>query len=135
MDTKDQIFTGDQTQFIDQAPVYQDQSTTPIQPEVVQPQVVAPPQKKNKILIMGLVGAVILVMVGVLLMVLSKPKTEEPFEEIVPEEVIEEQVELSPLEKRIKEARADLKNADPTTSSLAFPPVNSSIRLIDQKRR
>ena len=134
MDTKDQIFTGDQTQFSNQAPVYQDQSPTPVQPQTSEPQQVAPPRKKNLLLIAGVIGAVILVLAGVLLMIMSKPKKEEPLAEIVPEEMVEEQVELSPLEQRIKEARTDLESADPTQSSLAFPPVDSNIRLIDKKR-
>lgn len=119
-----------QTQFSFEEPIFED---TAVYAEEKPVEDAAPkPKKSKKIVVIAIVGGIVLILGLLILIIVSMRNGVEEIVETEPEVIVPQ--ELSPLQKRIEDARELLELADPSKQDLAFPPVNMEIRL-DQKER
>ena len=112
-------YNQDQTIFVDQAPLWQKASEKKmgLKENLT--------RNKNLKPFYFLMAAVFLFFALYIILVFI-PKRENQVKEV--ETVVEEEVlEAHPLEQRIKALEEDLKAADPTRQTLAFPNVNLKI--------
>lgn len=117
-------YNQNQTQFSIEEPILE-------KPLVVEPMTETPPvqmSKKKKLtpLAKWAIVAVSLLLIAITLMVLM------PKEEVVP--IVEESKadispEFSPLEQRLRAAESLLKQINPTSEKLPFPPVITDLRI------
>jgi cell division protein FtsL len=116
---RNNIFNQDQTIFVDQAPLWQKTSQEKID--------LKKNLTKNKNLkpFYFLMASVFLIFAFYIIVVFL-PKREERVVVVEPE-IEEELLEAHPLEQRINSLKEDLKDADPTRQSLAFPNINFKI--------
>ncbi|NLG06415.1 MAG: hypothetical protein GX559_01810 [Candidatus Pacebacteria bacterium] len=119
---KDNLFiNSDQTVFVDQAPLWRKTSQNKID--------LKSNLTKNKNLkpfYFLMAGTFLLLAFYIIIFYL--PKREKPVVVDDPE-VVEEILEADPLEQRVDQLQKDLKNADPTRQTLAFPNINFKIRF------
>jgi len=113
------IFNQDQTIFVDQAPLWQKASQNKIN--------LKSNLTKNKNLkpFYFLMAGIFLIF-AIFIIVVFLPKREQKAAEAEPV-VKEEVLEAHPLEQRINLLKEDLKAADPTRQTLAFPNINFKI--------
>lgn len=116
---KKNIFNNDQTIFVDQAPLWQKASQNKID--------LKSNLTKNKNLkpFYFLMSGIFLLF-AFYIIVVYLPKREKKVVEPEPEPV-QEVLEANPLKKRVKQLQNDLKDADPTRQTLAFPNINFRI--------
>ncbi len=112
-------YNQDQTVFVDQAPLWQKASQEKIN------------LKKNltgnrnlKPFYFMMAGLFLLFAFYIIIVFLPKREKQIVSEEV---EVQEEILEADPLEQRIQSLKDDLKAADPTRQTLAFPNINFKI--------
>lgn len=134
---KDQY--GDQTRFITEEPVFEDASApvAPVDPHEEMSEVPAGKKNKKKLVLIGVIGFVLIV-VFVLLLVLfrmsgnGQPQA-EPEEEII--QVEDPNGEVNTLLNEVKQLQEELEEADPSSNTLPFPPVDMGLRLDPAPRR
>ena len=121
-------FDGNQTQFAAEEPLFQKPSVAAI--PVATPDVVVqePAKQTNKVFITVTVLAVVAVLVGILVIVMRPVEQVVVQEDVValPSPVIAPD---SPLRARVTNLQSELKDADPATQSLVFPPVDMELTL------
>lgn len=118
---KKNLFNTDQTIFVDQAPLWQKASQNKID--------LKSNLTKNKNLKpFYFMMAGIFLLFALYVIVVYLPKKEKEQAVVDPEPVIEI-LETDPLRKRVGELQNDLKLADPTRQTLAFPNINFKIRF------
>jgi hypothetical protein len=128
--------TTNQTRFALENPILEDVPATNQElDEEIKEDLVASKKKSKKLILMGMVG-LILITVFILLLILMRlnsnaKKEVEEFREVG---VREEVGELSPLLREVYELGASLKAADPSLSSIPFPPLDMELRLEDRKK-
>lgn len=124
-----------QTQFASQEPVMED-AVSFQEPVIEDQQIPKNKKKKNKLIIVGIVGF-ILIVVFVLLLILIKSLS--PAEQVTIDQngnVIEvPRGEVDPLLEEVYLLGEDLKNADPSLDSIPFPPVDMELSLDPSDRR
>lgn len=81
--------------------------------------------KKKKIIIISVVVLVLLLII--LFIKLNSRK--KPVVETEEEQQAQEVKDLGPIEQRIKNAKDDLKIADPSRQDLTYPPVDFKLRI------
>lgn len=117
-------FNQNQTQFsVDEpilaqpAPIVPDPAATPVPPK---------PKSKRLWLIIG--GGVVLFFL-LLMLILRGSNTPTPTDETTTPAA--EQRPLTPLELRLETAKALLRDANPITQDLPFPPIDMTLRIDD----
>lgn len=119
-----------QTQFSFEEPIFEN---TAIYKEDKPPENLDKKAKNKKMLVI-IIGVVSFIFILIFLVV-AQSLTKKNIVQVEPEEdIITVTKELSPLQKRIDDARELLDLADPTKQDLAFPPVDMKIRLDSEKR-
>jgi len=114
-----ELFDRDQTVFVDQAPLWQktSQKKMSLKENI----------RKNKNLkpfYFLMAGVFLFFALYIILVFIPKRETQPELAETEPEEVL---LEAHPLEQRIEALQEDLRAADPTRQTLAFPNVNLKI--------
>jgi hypothetical protein len=109
---------SNQTEFVDQGPLWENQSINFLNFKNL---------KKNKNILPFYVLFAFLFLIAVILIfnVIFANKTEEQ----VVKEAVEEVIELDPLNQRVNELREDLKTHDPTKQILPFPQVDLTFNI------
>jgi len=128
-------FTTNQTRFALEEPILENVATVDQElSQEAEKNLVVPKKKSKKIILVGVVG-LILIIVFILLLILVRFNSngKKQLEEIREEEVVKEVGELSPLLREVYDLEASLKAADPSLSSIPFPPLNMELRLEDGK--
>lgn len=114
-------FNQNQTQFTVEQPILQPQVlvATPEEPPT------SPSSRRRWVLAVGGIG--VLLLVGIIWFALSAKPSAPVNEDIpLPQGVVRE---LSPLERRLEETKDQLRQANPTTQDLPFPPVDAELRI------
>lgn len=119
------LYNQSQTQFAVEEPFFEKPPQEPIDPASI------PPEKpKTLYLILG-AGAFIVVIL--ILAVINRPQPVEDTEvKITPTPTL--QPELNPIQQKLQTAIEKLEQANPTTETLPFPPVNMELRIDDPER-
>ena len=118
----------DQTQFADQAVLFQDQQQ-PTQPALESDK---KPTKSRKLIGIGIVLLIVIFLLLLLALVASNRNGQQTPQ--ASPEPFDLDRQRSPIQTRIDEARLDLELADPGDQLLPFPQVATEIRIIDKKR-
>jgi cell division protein FtsL len=114
-----EIFNKDQTIFVDQAPLWQraSQKKMSLKDNLT---------KNRNLKPFYFLMAGVFLFFAVFIIITFMPKREKQVE-VVKTETEEEPLKAHPLEQRIEFLQEDLKEADPTRQTLAFPNVNLKI--------
>jgi len=112
-------FTSNQTVFVDQAPLWQKASQNKIDLKSNLTR-----NKNLKPFYFLMAGVFLMFAFYIIVVYIPKREAQVAMPEPEPEEVV---LEVGPLEKRVRALQDDLKAADPTRQTLAFPNINFKI--------